>query len=528
LDYTFAGGNPEFAEAKMDPLEYGNIEAGSILSAGRGRHRVLWAFGFLVCLALAFVVNKLVPHLGVTKTALLLVLVPLVPVLFPLVTREAVRSFSVLREQLRWWHLLWLILLLSDLVFRIRNVQAIETEAVDAWAVYRITLVGLVGFYLLCRLAVRKTLWLGSLFRGLVGLLALYAIVCVISTVWSVFPTWTLYKSVEYMVDLSVLAAIVATAQSTDSFKSLFDWTYVLIGGLLAIMWVEAFAMPTKAFQHIPGLLPVRIFGVLPALHPNTVGEFGAILAIVALVRLWLRPLSSSERVWYWLVFTASFITLIISQTRSALAGLALGLGMLFLFSGRNMLRVGILVFGAVIPLTGAAQVLWLFVLRGQGPKLIASLSGRMSWWEFGWQQFMKQPWTGYGAYAGARFVVLSRMGWLNTSTIHNTFLEVLLGTGFWGLVPVLLALLGTWWMLMRFLKRSFVEGTDRALIVEALAVLSVVSVRSVFMTHLIWHPSLTFLMVVGYAEYLRRKQATDRLVAQPAPGLRPRSATGS
>lgn len=512
----------------MEPLEYGNIEAGSILSAGRSRHRVLWAFGFLVCLALAFVVNKLVPHLGVTKTALLLVLVPLLPVLFPLAAREAVRSFSVLREQLRWWHLLWLILLLSDLVFRIRNVQAIEAEAVDAWAVYRIALVGLVGFILLCRLAIRKTLWLGSLFQGLVGLLTLYSIVCLISTVWSVYPTWTIYKSMEYLVDLSVLAAIVVAAQSTESFKSLFDWTYLLLGALLALVWVEAIAMPTKSFQHVPGLLPVRIFGVLPALHPNTIGEFGAILAIVALVRLWLRPLSPSERLWYWLVLMASFITLIISQTRSALGGFLFGLALLVLFSGRTMLRMGILVFGALLPLTGLAQLLWIFILRGQGPKLFESLSGRMGWWQFGWHEFLKQAWTGYGAYAGARFVVLSQMGWLNTSTIHNTYLEVLLGTGFWGLVPVLLALLGTWWMLMRFLKRSFVDGTDRALIVEALAVLSVVSVRSVFMTSLIWHPSLTFLMVVGYAEYLRRKQATDHFVAQPAPGLRRRSATSS
>ena len=40
---------------------------------------------------------------------------------------------------------------------------------------------------------------------------------------------------------------------------------------------------------------------------------------------------------------------------------------------------------------------------------------------------------------------------------------------------------------------------------VEAIGILAVLSVRSMFTVELIWHPPLNFLLVLGFAEYLRR-----------------------
>jgi hypothetical protein len=74
------------------------------------------------------------------------------------------------------------------------------------------------------------------------------------------------------------------------------------------------------------------------------------------------------------------------------------------------------------------------------------------------------------------------------------------------GLIPVLVALLGTWWLLIRSVRSRSLELSEWQLAVEALGVLSVVSVRSFITTHLIWHPSLQFLVVLGYAELLRRQ----------------------
>ncbi len=40
----------------------------------------------------------------------------------------------------------------------------------------------------------------------------------------------------------------------------------------------------------------------------------------------------------------------------------------------------------------------------------------------------------------------------------------------------------------------------------EATAVLGVITIRSVFMTFIVMHPPLNFLVILGYAESLRRR----------------------
>jgi O-antigen ligase len=150
------------------------------------------------------------------------------------------------------------------------------------------------------------------------------------------------------------------------------------------------------------------------------------------------------------------------------------------------------------------------YFLRGQDPELFASLSGRVGWWEFAWHEFLKNPLTGLGAYT-ARFEVLAKIGESETSTVHNTYMEVIVGTGFWGLVPVLVALFATWWVLVRCLRNYFPSSQEWGMALEAVGVLAVVSVRSLFTTHLIEHPSLSFLLIVGYAELLRRQWGQRR-----------------
>jgi hypothetical protein len=44
-------------------------------------------------------------------------------------------------------------------------------------------------------------------------------------------------------------------------------------------------------------------------------------------------------------------------------------------------------------------------------------------------------------------------------------------------------------------------------LAVEAVGVLAIVTVRSFFTIHLVWHTSEQFLVILGFAEFLRRRQ---------------------
>ena len=167
--------------------------------------------------------------------------------LVPVAVRQTTRIFSSLRPKLRWWHGLWLLLFLSALQFRLRTSTDISKSLLDPWAAYRVVLVGTTAAVLAGRLFLRRTAWLGSIFRGSVGAMAVYCCLCIASTLWSTHPAWTLYKSLEYFTDVVLVAAILVAVPSVRDYKSLFDWTYLLFGLLLASVWVGAVISPGQA-----------------------------------------------------------------------------------------------------------------------------------------------------------------------------------------------------------------------------------------------------------------------------------------
>jgi O-antigen ligase len=257
---------------------------------------------------------------------------------------------------------------------------------------------------------------------------------------------------------------------------------------------------------------------VFPVEGSNSVGTTGAVLAVVAVSRLLWRK-DRTNRSWYTLLFTFGFITMLASQTRNAIAGFLFGVGVLLLASKRT--RVGLLLALILVPLllfTGVGDLTWQYLERGQDEGRLASLTGRVGWWSFAWQQVMRHPWTGLGAYAGGRFAVLGELGLGDVSTLHSDYVEILVGTSFWGLLPFVAALLGTWWFLARSLRNSLTGSLERRLTLESLGVIAVLTVHSFFNTDLIWHAPLFFLLAVGYAEFLRRKSRPPlRVVHAPA-----------
>jgi O-antigen ligase len=471
--------------------------------------RWVWQFLFFIVFG-TFAMYAIGALQSNTATILMLAVPPAVLVLVVVLPRTA-GGIRALVRSLTWWQGLWLLLFLSDFAFRQRTVTSIKASPIDAAALYRVALVGITAAVLAVRLAVKRPPWLGSLFRGLVGALTCYCAMSVISTLWSVYPVWSLYKSLEYLVDVALVAAVLATVCSAREYANLFNLTWAWFGLLLMSVWLGALLWPQEAWQTNVGTLGYQLSGVLPGIDANSVGEYGAIVAIVSLSGLLLPANGKPDRVWYGLTCTFGLTALVLSQTRSAMAGCLVAAVLVLLLSKRKGLAAFVLSGAAgLIFIGGAGSILWKFLQRGQSPELFQSLSGRVGWWDFGWAQILKSPWVGFGAYT-ARFQVLAKLGEVDASSLHNAFLEVLVGVGIVGLVPLLVALFGTWWSLIRSLRSPALGSFEKAMAVEALGVLAVVSVRSLFTTHLIWHPSLQFLVVLGYAEFLRRRLRHSR-----------------
>ena len=95
---------------------------------------------------------------------------------------------------------------------------------------------------------------------------------------------------------------------------------------------------------------------------------------------------------------------MILAQTRSAIIGFLFGLAMVLYFSKRLgfIVLLGITVL-LLVSLTSVDTFVQEYLRRGQDPQLVESLSGRIDWWEFGWEQFRKQPWMGWGLHCKIR-----------------------------------------------------------------------------------------------------------------------------
>lgn len=389
--------------------------------------------GYLGCAALFGFASRF-SHADLVVIAGALLAVPAIVVLASAL-RQGLSHARTLFSSLKWWHWLWALTVVSALTWRIRGASEIASQPVDAWAAVRIGIDMVVAFILPGRLALRRTHWLGSMLRGLVGALTVFGLVCLASTAWSVFPTWTLYKSVEYLIDIALLAAILESLDSPLQFRNLFNWTWTLYGGLLLSVWLGTLLWPHEAFYgqilQRGAALESRLQGVLPAISSNDVGTYAAILGLVSLTRLFPASRERFPKPWYILLLIGSLVTMVLAQTRTAFAGFAFGGLFILLYSKRG--KLGALLTFVVAPVLALATMgglIWSFLERGQTEAQLATLSSRAQWWSFAWQTFLERPLTGFGAYAAGRFAVLAKLGLGETSTLHSDYLDVLVGTG--------------------------------------------------------------------------------------------------
>jgi O-antigen ligase len=444
-------------------------------------------------------------------------LLVLAPVLIVFAAFPAVRTISresvSLTKSFTWWQALWLIMFLSALVFRVRDEYDIHQSALDGWAMFRIGLDAIVGLILVQRLLSGKTYWIRSLFSGLIGIMAVYPLICLVSTSWSVVPGFTLFRSVEYLLDLSLLAAIVVTLDSVEQYEKFANWTWILLALLVLSAWIGAIVDPSDGLMegYAYGPLRFRLEGVCPTLDANSIGEYCAILAGISLCRMLDDPEGKYDRQWYRLLLVAALVTLIFTQTRAAVGAFLCSFVLLFIYLRKYLLGAAIAItasFAGTILLffTHFGNTVWTFLLRGQTATEAEGMSGRLQMWQFAWEKISERPLIGYGGYAGGRFVVLPGLGILGKSDVLSTPIEAFLDIGIWGPLVLVIVLAGIWWSLLRSSRSPLLTQPERHLSVEILMAATIVSIRCVVAGNITSHASIAFLTVLACAEFLRRR----------------------
>ena len=433
---------------------------------------------------------------------------------------QAIKKVKGLLSHVRLGHLLWFSLfIISTSVFRARDAKQLAQNPVDLAASVRIVAVAVVGIIVFSTGLVTRKDIINKLFHGLPGLMFAYGLIGIASSIYSVFPTLSLYKACEIIVDVSMIAFFLSRYPSRTDMKRWIDFTWFMVALLITIIWVEAILFPNRAFRptRLTTIIGFQLQGVMPYIHPNWVGVLAAILIIASLSRT-LNARKQNARTVYIISLSVGVITLVLAQTRTSLFGVIIAVMAMLLLNKRiRLLGFVALLLILIIIFSDLPSLLLKYVIRGQTWELFFSFTGRMHWWRFGWEAFCESPIYGYGFGAGVRYVVFSSMGNFATATMHNSWLEVLVNVGILGLIPVVLAFLGTWRTLLRisFRPPSWFDRTMRMLSIEMIGLFIILSLDFITAggsSFLHDREILLFLLVVAYAQQIKNWQKAHKV----------------
>lgn len=480
--------------------------------AGAAALRSATAFvGFaLLGLLLSMAIFRLFARFGVAGTSVLVVAIPFAVVIAAGALPELIGGARSLARSFGWQEWVWALLFISAMTFEVRNLHETLNQPLDKFVAVRLGAELIVAMILAWRIVSGKSS-LQYLFTGVPRFLAVYGLVCLASTAWSIVPIWTFFKAAEYSLDVVAAALIFESATTSEDFLKVLNWTWIVYALETGWAWLGGIVSPATAWDDLG-----RLSSVFPYVGPNGIGSTGAVLALVGISRLLWHDRRGVSRSWYWAVIAYGFASMYVSHTRHAIGGFVLGLIVILILAKRTWLLLAL--SSTVIPLLaltpiGAAVVTYL--RRGQDDAAIRALTGRTDFWGVAWEQLSHHPLTGLGAYAGGRFAVMEKIGRAEAGSVHSDWVEILVGTSFWGVLALAVVVVGSGWFLFRGSISRRLSGLERDMAVECAGVWAMLTLHSFFNDEFTLHPPLMFMAVIGFAELLRRRFKTIE-VAEP------------
>ena len=164
-----------------------------------------------------------------------------------------------------------------------------------------------------------------------------------------------------------------------------------------------------------------QLQGLLPVLNPNGYATSASIFFLF----VWYNYRRDIFRT---VVLLVLGLILILTFSRTTLASLAV----VFFFLQRRRLSISLRLAATVVVVAGIIlnwSSIFELMVRGNSAQFF-TLTGRTVFWEEAINQILNKPFIGNGYAAGTRYLVMPLVGHEGASTLHNTWLEVILGGG--------------------------------------------------------------------------------------------------
>lgn len=336
-----------------------------------------------------------------------------------------------------------------------------------------------------------------------------YAVLAMFSALYSVSPLISALKGFEVFVLVMTGIHLAGQLRTLADVRWLVDTLALIILVLVVSALIGAVVLPSQAFPAT--LLGATILqGVAPVINANTLTQFSVFIALLCFIYAFN---GGSERRGQsnWIVFGVALVAVILSHSRTSIFSGAVALVAVLFFSGRKSLAIAATAGGSIAWF--ATEFLASYLMRGQSEEQFMSFSGRMVGWERTWDIVAESPIVGHGFYAAQRVL-------LGSSTVDSTYMDVLIGLGFVGLVALLIPVAITAWSFLVTIPGKKDLPAYRLLWLELMSLFVIILVRSVTApTFQVMHPNLVmFMVLIVSVAALRRLRVRVSRKAGPAP----------
>lgn len=287
--------------------------------------------------------------------------------------------------------------------------------------------------------------------------LTLYTLIAATSVLYSVAQVVTLGKAIELGAAAAAVWLVTLETRDGASLTRTIRLLVLLEASLLAVAVTGFFTLPSVFYSGDtrPGFIAVATMGA-PYGAPNGLSASGALVFAYALAQTFESSPGRARRLWASLAIIGTLAVVLSSGRQGVAIWLASSAVLLWIYR-RTLLLI------LVAPMT--ALVLWLnwdslweTLTRSQAQVNVTTWSGRFTMWDAALEALTEHPWTGFGFGAGGRWVALERIGADTISSLHNGYLEALLGVGLLGtLVLLAVAVRVTVWSVQSMRRRSLV-----------------------------------------------------------------------
>lgn len=292
---------------------------------------------------------------------------------------------------------------------------------IDSYAIVEIGLVGATIFLLLRDVAT------GPVLRAVAGSpvrwLLLYYVLATLSALWSLMPSYTLFRGVEVLAQLLAVFVILAHARS---FRAR-EFTFLAAGAVAIVLEIAGSARRNGGIDSIE------------VMHTCSYSNVGLMIFIYCLAEYpGCEPPRRRTLIWFGLTGLAAIVVGTSATTNvSAVLGILVAVIISVRRSGLQpitIVAVCLLLFlGVLAVLARDSAITWL--MPNKTPEEIQSFSGRRQLWESLSGALRESPLLGLG------FVASTRAGDLAVFNAHNALLQALLDTGLLGTGILALAL---------------------------------------------------------------------------------------